>query len=337
MAGPDGTEKYPLIEALQKEACAFDFYQAMRRLEAAYPQKPRIGCSVRPADDPMRFCQKPSLRFEPSNIVEYRPPSTYANQRLFVAFLGLLGPHGPMPLHITEYVRSRELQNNDPTLARFLDMFNHRMISLFFRAWLVNQQAAGFDRPEQDRFIAYVGSLFGLGTPALHNRDSVQDLAKLHFSGRLSAQPKNAEGLEAILHDYFRVPVEIREFVGQWVELPPENQLRLGETPDTGALGRTAIVGSRVWECQHRFRIRVGPMCLADYQRMLPGGNSLKRLRDWVRNYVGDELGFEVQMVLRRQEVPKLRPGVIGQLGWTTWLSTQPFAEDADDLVLQVA
>ncbi|MFI5379645.1 MAG: type VI secretion system baseplate subunit TssG [Tepidisphaerales bacterium] len=337
MAAPDGTQKYSLIDAFLKRADEFDFYQAVRRLEAVNPEKPRIGQSLRVADDCVRFCQKPSLRFEPVTVTGYQQASQYAPDRLFVAFMGLLGPHGPMPLHLTEYIRARELQANDPTLARFFDVFNHRMIALFYRAWRTNQQAVSFDRPDQDRFLAYFGSLIGISTPPFRNRDAIQDMAKLHYCGRLACPTKSAEGLVAILVDYFRVPVELEEFVGQWIELPVENRLRLAESPETGTIGRTAIMGSRVWECQHKFRLRIGPLTLADYQRLLPRGVSLRRLHDWVRNYCGDQFGFEVQLVLRKQDVPKLRPGVIGQLGWTTWLSTKKFEEDADDLVLQVA
>lgn len=336
MAAEDGTEKYSLMDVLPTAPWELDFYQALRKLEAEHPEKPRIGQSVKASDDPMRFCQKPSLRFEPATLAGFTRATAKSKDRLFVAFFGLLGPHGPMPLHLTEYIRGRELQDNDPTPARFLDLFHHRLISLFYRAWRVNNQAASHDRPEDDRFVNYIGSLIGIGTSKVQHRDSIEDLAKLHYSGRLSAQSKNAEGLQAILEDYFHIRVEIIEFVGLWVPLPKENQLKLGKSPKTGTLGKTAIVGSKTWEVQHKFRIRMGPMGLKDYQRMLPGGNSLNRLRDWVRNYVGDELGFEVQLILKKEEVPKLRPGVIGQLGWTTWAHSKAPKKDADDLVLQV-
>lgn len=331
------THSLTLIEALQKWPYGFDFYVAARRFEAQHPEKPRFGTSQKAAEDPIRFCQKPSLRFEPSTVVEYRHAGERSPNRLFTAFLGLLGPMGPMPLHITEYVRERELHHADSTLARFMDVFNHRVISLFYRAWMVNQQAVCFDRPEQDRWLAYVGSIIGIAMPHLRNRDAVPDLAKLHYSGRLACQTKHAEGLRAILEDFFGVRTEIEQFVGQWLELPKENQLRLGESRMTGLLGQTAIVGSKIWECQQKFRIKMGPMGFKDYQRLLPGGRSLKRLHDWVRNYVGDQLGFEVQLILKAAEVPKLQPGKIGQLGWSTWMASKPIENDRDDLVLQVA
>jgi type VI secretion system protein ImpH len=337
MAGESGTATSSVMERLRQEPYRFDFYYAARLLEAMDLKRPRLGTSLRPADDPVRFCQQPSLRFEPSTITEFRPARDGVPPRLFTAFLGLLGPNGPMPLHLTEYIRDRERNQADPTLARFLDLFHHRVISLFYRCWAVNQQAVSFDRPESDRFAVYIGSMFGIGSPPFRNRDEVPDLAKLHYSGRLACQTKNAEGLAAILEDFFRVPVRIEQFVGQWLAIPPESRLKLGDSPDTGTLGSTAIVGSRVWDCQQKFRIRMGPMSFADYQRMLPSGNSLKRLKAWVRNYINDELGFEVQLVLKAAEVPSLVPGRVGQLGWSTWMKSRPFEKDAEDLVLQVA
>lgn len=343
MDAESGPETDSLVEALKKSPYTFDFYVAARRFEAENPSKPRFGQSIKASDDPVRFCQRPSLRFEPSTVVEYRPASSDGiPPRLFTAFLGLLGCNGPMPLHITEYVRDRELHHADTTLARFVDMFNHRLISLFYRAWRVNSQAVSFDRPngdkgEGDRWSVYVASLVGIGMAALRSRDTVPDLAKFHYSGRLACQTKNAAGLRAILEDYFQIPADIEEFVGQWLSLPKESQCRLGETRLTGLVGQTVIVGSKIWECQQKFRIRMGPMSFKDYQRMLPTGRSFQRLKDWVRNYVNDEFGFEVQLVLKADEVPRLRPGVVGQLGWSTWLSTKPFEKDVGDLVLQVA
>jgi len=339
VASEDGFETHSLIEALTADPYRFDFYFAVRSLEALHPTNPRVGMSLRVQEDPVRFCQQPSLRFEPATLVEFRQPREHAPQRMFVAFLGLLGPMGPMPLHLTEFIRDRERNANDPTPARFLDVFNHRVISLFYRAWAVNQQAVSFDRPELDRSAVYVASLIGIGTPNLRVRDEVPDLAKLHYSGRLAAQTRNAEGLKYILEDFFKVKVEIEQFVGHWMKLPEDCQCRLGESRSTGLLGSTAIVGSKIWECQQRFKIRMGAMGFADYERLLPSGRSIRRLRDWVLNYVAQQFGFDVQLVLRGNEVPDCKLGKGGRLGWSTWVKNKPgpMEQDRDDLVLKVA
>src|SRR5258708_7302777 len=122
MASEDGFETHSLVDQLAADPYRFDFYYAVRRLEALHPTSPRVGNSQRVAEDPVRFCQQPSLRFEPATLTEFRHQRENSPQRMFVAFLGLLGPMGPLPLHITEFIRDRERNSNDPTPARFLDV-----------------------------------------------------------------------------------------------------------------------------------------------------------------------------------------------------------------------
>ena len=339
MASESGTEAdhlaADLARRLEEAPYRFDFFQAVRRIENLHPDRPRVGHSRRPAEDPVRFCQEPSLAFAPSTIAAYRSDVTSRAPLMWVSFLGLLGPNGPLPLHLTEYVRERMLVHHDRTLMRFLDMFNHRMVSMFYRAWATNQQTVQFERGDDDHFATYIGSMFGIGMETLRKRDAVPDVAKLHFSGHLVCQTRHPEGLCRLLEDYYRVPVRLTELVGQWLDVPEACICRLGESPETGSLGWTAIVGSRVWEVQQRFRLRFGAMGLAEYERLLPGGDSLRRLLAWVKNYLADELMWDVQLVLKKEEVPAVKMGSFGRLGWTTWLTSRPLDHDADDLVLQ--
>lgn len=325
-----------LTRRLTEEPYRFDFFRAVRLLECAHPERPRVGYSQTLTEDSVRFCQRASLAFAPCTIPEYHPTDeSGAAARLYVNFVGLLGPNGPMPLPFTEYIRHRDYNEHDQMLSRFLDIFNHRAISFFYRAWACNQQAISFDRPADDRFAVYIGSLFGIGMGTLQDRDAVQDAAKLHYSGRLVCPTKHAGGLEALLEDYFRLPTRVREFIGRWIRIPPESCCRLGESPDSGSLGQTTVVGSRFYDCQQTFRIRFGPMGLKDYLRLLPGTRSTERLIAWVRNYVGLEFAWEAQLVLKADEVPPIELGKGAQLGWTTWLQSHPPEEDADDLVLR--
>jgi type VI secretion system protein ImpH len=164
-------------------------------------------------------------------------------------------------------------------MSRFLDIFNHRLLSLFYRAWASAQKSVDYDRPDEAKFANYVGSMFGLGMPGVRNRDSIPDRAKLFFSGRLVCQTRNAEGLEAIIQDFFGVKAEIQECVGHWMTLPAANQCRLGESPNTGLLGQTVVVGSRKYEVQLKFRIRIETMKLVDFKKFLPGQPAFQRHR----------------------------------------------------------
>src|SRR6185436_14972621 len=137
--------------------------------------------------------------------------------RMAVHFFGTLGPNGPLPLHLTEHARQR-LQQNDVTFARFLDVFHHRMLSLFYRAWANSQPTVSRDRPTSDRYTTYVGALVGLALPGLRNRDGFPDAAKLYYAGRLGALTHNAEGLQAMIGDHFQMPATVEEFVGDWID-----------------------------------------------------------------------------------------------------------------------
>jgi type VI secretion system protein ImpH len=343
---PTASSDQSIFARLLADPYSFDFFQAVRRIEAERADLPSVGHSIRPNQDAVRFCQEPSLAFSPSTVWRYLPPGTNSPARLFVNFLGMLGPHGPLPLHLTDYARDRERNHSDPSMARFLDLFNHRIISLFFRAWASSSQAVSYERGTRanppdavtaDRFGVYFASLFGLGQSSLRGRDAVADVAKLHFAGRLANQTRNAEGLRAIVQQFFGIDADIEEFVGRWIDVPHEYRCRLGESPQTCMLGGTIIVGGRSWDCQQKFRIRLGPMDLADYQRMLPGGDSIRRLIAWVKTYTCDEFDWDVRLILRAREVPRVCLGSMGQLGWTTWVRSTPAPRDGDDLILHPA
>jgi type VI secretion system protein ImpH len=324
-----------LTQRLKETPWAFDFFQAVRRMECALPGMPSVGQAQSPQQERVRFCQEASLAFATSTVHRYEPQTDLHAARLFINFFGLLGPNGPMPLHFTDLVHDRELNHKDHAMARFLDLFNHRMISLFYRAWAEHQQTISFERGEHDRYSVFFGSLFGIGMESLRNRDAVPDIAKLHYSGHLVGHTRHAEGLQSLLSDFFKIQSRIEQFVGRWIDIPQESTCRLGLSRASGELGRSALVGSRMWDCQQKFRIQMGPMSLAEYQRLLPSGNSLKRLVAWVRNYAGDQYAWDVRLILRKTEVPSARLGKMGQLGWTLWLNSRPAARDADDLVIE--
>jgi type VI secretion system protein ImpH len=239
-----------------------------------------------------------------------------------------------LPLCFTEYAHERILHHGDLTFAAFCNIFHHRLISFFFRAWADAQKTVDFDRPSDQHWAQFAGSLIGLGMESLLYRERVPDRAKLYFAGRLVQQTRNAEGLEAIVQDFFAVPTQVQTFVGRWLNLPPDSACRLGESPDTGTLGNSVIIGARFWTCQLHFRLRLGPMKLPEYERLLPSGSSFGRLCDWVRLYAGEHFSWDAQLVLAKDEVPAIQIGVAGRLGWTTWLKTVPFKHDAEDLVL---
>lgn len=312
------------------------FYQLLREIEGANPNLPRLGQSLRPQDDAVRLGQDPSLNFAPATFSEIQLQNRGAPPRLVQQFFGMFGPNGPLPLHLTEFARERLLHQRDPSFVRFLDVLHHRPLTLFYRAWAQAQPAASYDRPQADRFSAYVGALLGSGTASMRKRDSAGDHARLHFAGLLSRQVRTAEGLRNLLAGFFQLPVRIAEFAGHWMKLPANDLTRLGNPTQGAQLGVGVVLGSRVWDRQHRIRIAIGPLSLADYESLLPGGTALQRLTDLVRYYLGFELDWDLQLSLAKPEVPTAQLGGATRLGWTSWIGRQPRRRDAEDLVLDV-
>ncbi len=313
----------------------FGFYHALRCMENLYSDKPRIGESTRTSDDILRLSQEPSMAFSASTLAAFELAENDDIAKLSVNFFGLFGPNGPLPLHLTEYARDRMRNSDDPTFSAFIDIFHHRMLSLFYRSWANAQPTVNFDRPQQDRFSIYIGSLFGLALPSLKNRDEMPDFTKLHFSGRLSSNTQNVEGLISIIRSFFKINVEINEFIGEWMKLPDNCKFHLGESIESTVLGENITLGDCVWQCQQKFRIILGPLSIKQYEHFFPGKDSNKRLRAIVRNYVGDSINWDVKLLLKKNSVPMITLGENDFIGWNTWLGERMSTEDASDMVLE--
>lgn len=316
------------LNDMEEQPWEYDFFHALRRIECESPELPRFGHSLRLADDPLRLGQQPESSFAPATLASVKPAEAGKPARLEQYFFGLGGPNGPMPLHITEYVRERQRNNADSASKRFLDVFHHRLLSLFYRAWAEARPTVSHDRPDDDYWSARLAALSGRGMPDLQDHGPVSDIAKLHFTGHLAAQTRYPDGLRAILSEYFGLPVEIEEYVGQWLELPERSRMGVS----ANRLGNDLCLGRYVWDRQHKFRICLGPLKLVDYMGMLPDGQPFKELVGWVAEYLGHELDWDLNLVLRQTEVPRFQLDGRQRLGFNTWLGRPE--QDAKDLIL---
>jgi type VI secretion system protein ImpH len=321
-------------QRIAEEPWAFDLFPALRRIDAAHPELPRLGRAHRPSQEPVRIGQLADMSFAPSSIAKVEAPTEERPARLRILSFGLWGPNGPMPTALTEYVRERELVVGDRTPGAFADIFHHRLSLLFYRAWADAQPTVSLDQPGEDDFSRYVASLLGYGLPSQAGRDAVPDHARWHVAGHLVRQTRNPEGLACILGDYFKTRVEVLEFVGKWLPLAPDQRTRLGSRE--GQLGRGALIGCAVWDRQHSFRLRIGPLVLTDYESFLPGGAWMEQMLAWVRTWVGREFAWDLQLVLAREEVPAMSLGGRAKLGWTSWLGGRRRTSDASELILDV-
>jgi type VI secretion system protein ImpH len=305
-----------IIDEMLQEPWRFDFFSVMRRLERINPHRPRIGDSSTRREEYVDLGQDPFVEFPASNLA--RVVAGEQRLKIYVKFLGLLGPQGALPLTTTEESLLWFIMR-DEAFPRFLDLFNHRFLQLFFRAWADSRPIAQHDRPKDDRFIAYVGSMIGVGTPVHRNRDSVPDPAKLAYAGLIAPQAKSASRLRNFLSGLFDVDVEIDEFVGTWLKFEPSDRSRLGHS--NSRLGTDLSIGDSIFSVQDKIRIRIFTRDIEQYQRFLPTGDLCEPLADAVFFYIGDQLDWEAELAIPAGKVVASRLGSFGQIGWTSWMS----------------
>jgi len=301
------------------EPWRYDLFTLLRWLERERDDRPRIGTASRRDGDLASLGQNPFLAFPASNVADIAQRQD-GRLDLAVQFLGLLGPQGALPLALTEEAHFWHLADDD-AFPRFLDIFNNRFLQLFFRAWADARPITHHDRPDDDRFMAYVGSLVGLGAGAPQTPDSVPVIAKTGFAGLLSARVKSASRLRSFLNGLFDVEVEVAEFVPTALILAEEDQSQIGFA--NSRLGVDTMVGARVLTFDEKVRIRIAVTSLEDYESFLPSGPNAARLGDAIAFYLGEELDYDVELALPTALAPAATLGQAGRLGWTGWMTPQ--------------
>jgi type VI secretion system protein ImpH len=315
----------------------FDFFELLRRLER---RGGLFGYSGQVDREPARLGQHVRLSFSAKDVVEFREANDKTPARVTIANLGLMGPEGPMPLHLTRWVLDRlsqrwftgadARQTSDTTFVDFVNILQHRMIALYYRAWADAHPAVQVERAVGGRVRAMLEAMAGIGLPGSHNPDL--DAVKLRQAASLASQVDGPERLTLFLAEAFKVPVQIKEFVATWMTIPASLQTRLAQA--YAVLGRGATIGPRVFSRQSRIELRVGPLGYEEFKTFLPGGQRLKMFKQAVRDMVGESLDVDLRIVLAREAVPQPRIGAV-QLGRTTWLARPAERGDADDMRLR--
>ena len=324
---------------LIEDSFSFEFFQAVSLLQRLQVDKRPVGGFSSPEDEAVRFRVNQRLGFPASEIQKLEAKGD-GPAEMTVNFMGLTGPQGVLPYTYSELILERA-RAKDYSLASFLDIFNHRAISLFYRAWQKSRFPVTYSAGKRDLFTHYLLDLVGLGTTGLRDRQEIEDEALLHYIGLLAMQSRSATALEQILADYFEVAVEIQQFTGAWYGLDQSTQCRMQdeESPST-EIGSGAVVGDAVWDRQGRVRIRIGPLTMERYNDFLPQGTAYNALRTITRFYSNQCIDFELQLVLDRSQVPAveldLDSAQPARLGWVSWAKTIPLSVDPDDTILSL-
>lgn len=330
--------KRALSKELFDEPYRFEFFQAVRLLEKIYPDSKSVGREALPNDEPVWFRSRVALDFPSSEIHEILDGPDDGSGRskieMIVNFMGMIGVSGVLPTHYTELVLDR-IRHRDTAMWAFLDIFTHRSVSMFYQAWAKYRFPVAYERGRDD-FTGYLFDIAGLGTDRIRGKMDLEDESLLPYGGLIAQKPHSAGALENILSDYFGVTAKVDQFFGQWLELNDEDVTRLGTS--NSCLGTSAIIGSRIWHQQSKFRVRIGPVEFKKFQAFLPNGTAHRALRSVVRFMAGQEFDFDVQLVLAAKQVPgtilTTRAVRKPMLGWTSWLKTEPFKRDDEQVIL---
>jgi type VI secretion system protein ImpH len=330
-----------LRRLLEEESRFVHFFQAVRLLERIYPERHPVGLYVTPSSEVVRFSSVPTLSFPVSELdsLTLHEEGPHAMQ---VNFMGLSAAVGALPHPYTEHLLER-IRAKDRGPAAFFDLFNHRILSLFYRSWEKYRFFIAYERKGagEDAISARLLDLLGLGTAGLRNRMDIPDEAALYYAGLLSQRTRSAQALKQILEDYFGVPVALEQFTGSWNRLPVRHQTFLNDSYSfTEKLGFGTIIGDEIWDQSGKVTVRLGPMPLQQYLQFLPGAQGCLELGSWLRFYGNRELTFVVQLVLDRAEVPGLCLGApgpdAGRLGLVSWIKNRDLGRDPDEAFYEV-
>lgn len=368
MVGANGPPPADLISQLLAHGYEFDFFQAVRLLEQAAKELPRLGIqelgdATSPRLEPVRFRAQASLSFASGDVSAVSNSKARRRHRtdsqthdpefpieVTVPFMGLTGPNGALPDHYTALVIERSHQKTkDHSLREFFDLFNHRAITLFYLAWRKHRICEEYERMQgpgrdgEDRFTSALLSITGFGIPAVRGRHSFSDEFFLFYGGFFSNVRRTATGLMQILRNFLRSSVRIEEFQGRWLYLPEDVQSSFPDRNEPHgrnlSLGVNAVAGSRAWDRQSLFRVVLGPLDRETFLRYLPGSEALHTIEQIVRTYAGIHLDFEIQLVLKADDVPQCQlsgnENCRPLLGWTTWLGKSMIPVDSGDAVFR--
>jgi type VI secretion system protein ImpH len=330
-----GRKTASLIEQLFAAPQRFEFFRAMQFLErvAIAQRRGANGRGEALPDDAIRLRAGPTLSFPLAEIENMTRGEGECVAEVHIGFMGLNGASGVLPRHYSELVQ-RQARQKSFALRDFFDLFTHRAARAHFLAWRKYRLAASFEGGSgeaDDPITATLYALIGLGTDGLRNRLAVEDDTLIHFGGLFARETRSALGLELLLSDYLARRVEVIQFVGQWAPLLGEDWTGLGTGSrpfgNFAQLGVDAVAGTRVWDVQGGFRLRLGPLDYRQFAELMPNSPLMKEVAALTRSYVGPDLAFDVELVLRGDAVPVCILANSGEflprLGWNTWLHAE--------------
>jgi type VI secretion system protein ImpH len=338
MASYGWRDRRTVAEGLFEEGHRFAFVQAVRLIEDLYLRGDRTapGEGADPEREVVRFRQAVRMDFPPGDVEEVALPTDDSPAEMTVNVLGLAGALGPLPSAVSELIVERSFRK-DTAFRDFLDIFNHRLVSLLYRAQKKYRPALDPGSPDRGRMARVLNAFLGLATPHLAGRMNVRDRALLPYAGLVLDRHRSTVGLLRLIEDYFEVSAAVVPFRGRWNVIEADDATRIGTSGMNQLLGQGAVLGGRVWDEEASIEVQLGPLTFDQFLAFLPIGRSHKALLAVVSFYLRAEIGFTVRLMIVAGQVPELRIGKAEAcfLGWTTWLKTVPLAADDSQVLLR--
>lgn len=297
------------------DARRFGLFPIVRGAEARAPHLPRVGRARRPAQSIADLAQVPSLAFPDSTLDEVEVIGSRARVSGF--WLGLTGPMGPLPSHLTEFADFERRYAKTRPFGRWLDLLANRMLQFFYRAWGDSQPAAQADRPDDDRFAAYVGRLTG-ATEGVAKDAAFPALARLHYAA-LYASRRSAGGIEDALSHLLGQSAKVLEYQPRWRDIDADDQTRLGRS--FCGLGTDMMAGKRVRVASDAFRVVVRADSMHAFEGLLPGGTRFKIASEALDSFAPSHLEWDITIEMAERHARPAKLDGRARLGWTGWLA----------------
>lgn len=325
------------LTALAADAARFEFFQAVQLLQRLHPDRPPVGAAGDPEREVVQFRAHIGFLFPPSEVRSLTLAEMPGQpHRLVVNHLGLANPvvPGSLPDWYAVLLLKDEREGQG-ALRDFLALLDHRLIGLYYRAWARHHLPACSDAGADGPLARLLRALLGVGTRSLAARMRTDPRVLIRHAAHLMRPVPTADGLAAVLTAHFGVRFAVQPFQARAVRLADADCYRLG---GGGRLGSDLVIGSLVLTAQQRFRLCAGPVTRAQFDALLPGGDMFAALVDLVRIAVGMEFDWDLQLVLRKQDVPVLQLGGGddggSRLGVASWLGQRLRGGDAVDTII---
>tara|TARA_R110001583_G_scaffold195441_1_gene373605 strand:+ start:5913 stop:6968 length:1056 start_codon:yes stop_codon:yes gene_type:complete len=332
-----------LIGHLLEAPWSFEFFQSVRLLEREFGSGLRRESVLPPV---LRFSNSLALGFAPSQLEAVKPvrddaqdsemPMAVRAVELTPSFIGFLGIHGSLPAHYTEQVIESLRMAGDRGAHAFFDLFSNRVVAQFYLAWRKYKLALMYEHDRRRHFLPQVLAFCGLGQDGLRDRlnqapGAIDDESLAHLAALIRQRPVSGTALQRVLSSYFRVAVRLEQFVGRWYRLEAPQCARLGQA--NAMLGHDVLLGERVWQCDLRVRIFLGPLPLSTYRAFLPGSERAAAMKKLLQLLTGLRLEYEVRPVLKAEDVKpcRLSGRPVYRLGFDSFVCSRPAASDRSD------